>query len=102
MSYSEKLKVDVINKFENGLSVETISEIPISTRSSLLERLSAFATRIQGLNVDKFHAGSHLYNVVTANTLYEAKLLTAVNVIKEKELEFDLLGKVPTAKVKTK
>jgi len=87
---------------KNGLSVETISEIPISTRSSLLERLSAFATRIQGLNVDKFHAGSHLYNVVTANTLYEAKLLTAVNVIKEKELEFDLLGKVPTAKVKTK
>lgn len=87
---------------KNGLSVETIAEIPHSTRNSLLRRLSSFAKRMQGFDVDKTRFGNYLWSIVEANELSEIKLVKAANLVKEREMEFDLLGKVPTAKVKTK
>lgn len=86
---------------EHGLSVETIAEIPASTRSELLNRISAFGRRLQNFSdSEKIRVGNLLQSNIQSNDLSEIKIIKTIKYITNNDMEFDLLGKVPKQKVK--
>jgi len=86
MSYSEKLKVDVINKFENGLSVETISSqfgIPVSIIYNWLSenKLTDLNKNDHKIEVSLTSLVNEINSLIDSNKLNEA--LTLCNKSKE-------------------
>ena len=86
---------------EHGLSVETIAEIPVSTRNALLNRISTFGRRLQDFNdTEKIRVGNLIHSNIQSNDLSEIQIIKTIKYITNNNMEYDLLGKVPKQKVK--